>query len=254
MRVALTRSIPPSIVRCELTHLERVEIDVARATAQHHRYEDTLRALGCTVERLADTPDLPDSLFVEDVAVALDEVAVITRPGAGPRRGETASMAEALARYRPLRTLVAPATLDGGDVLRIGKTICIGLSSRTNEEGVQQFAEAVAPFGYRVHAVPVRGCLHLKSAVTALEDAVVICNPRWVDGEAFGGLRVLEVPASEPFAANVLAIDHTLVCSAEYPRTADDLAARGYDVHRIDVSELAKAEAGVTCCSVILNV
>src|SRR4030095_4493047 len=128
MPIALIRAVPESLAHCELTHLARVPIDVMRAVKQHQQYEDTLRRLGCTVRHLPATPDLPDSVFVEDVAVVLDEVAIITRPGAASRRPETAAVATALARLRPLEHIVEPGTLDGGDVLQMGRRLFVGRS------------------------------------------------------------------------------------------------------------------------------
>jgi dimethylargininase len=254
MLLALTRAVPPSIVHCELTHLARVPIDVDRAAAQHAAYEDVLTRLGCTVVRLPDEPDHPDSVFVEDTAVVLDELAVVARPGAESRRAETESIAAALAQYRELACIKAPATLDGGDVLRAGQRIYVGLSSRTNADGVRQLADLLAPHGYDVSAIEVRGCLHLKSAVTVVADDTILVNPRWVDVSHFGGFRRIEVHHSEPLAANALRVDETLLCAAAAPRTRERLGARGFAVESVDVSELAKAEAGVTCCSLILYV
>jgi dimethylargininase len=251
--IVLTRAIPRSIDACELTHLERTTIDVSAARAQHHEYEDTLRRLGCVVERIETADEYPDSVFVEDTAVVLDEIAVITRPGAPSRREEAAGVQRALSRYRPIQRMTAPATMDGGDVLRIGRTIYVGISSRTNEEGAQQLAAAVAPFGYTVECVRIGGCLHLKSAITAVGDGAVVCNPEWVDADLFRNCEVIAVDPQEPFAANVLRIGGSLVCAAAYPRTADVLRGRGHDVHLVNASELAKAEAGVTCCSLIVG-
>jgi dimethylargininase len=143
--------------------------------------------------------------------------------------------------------------MDGGDVLRVGRTIYVGLSSRTNEEGARQLDDALKPFGYRLVTVAVNGCLHLKSAVTAIDDDLLLWNPEWIDAAAFDGTRALAVPADEPFAANVLRIGGALICAAEHPRTADMLAARGFDIHPVHASELAKAEGGVTCCSLIVE-
>jgi len=252
MPIALTRPVPRSIDRCELTHLARAPIDFDRATAQHEDYENMLRALGCVVERIEPADDLPDSVFVEDAVVVLDEIAVLTRSGARSRRGETAGVERAIARYRAIQRMSAPARLDGGDVLRIGRTIYVGISGRTNEEGARQLAAAGAPFGYTVECVGVSGCLHLKSAITTAGEAVVVCNPEWVDARSFRGCEVIPVDRGEPFAGNVLRIGATIVCAAAYPRTADVLRRRGYDVHLVDASELSKAEAGVTCCSVIV--
>ncbi|MDQ3998229.1 MAG: arginine deiminase family protein [Gemmatimonadota bacterium] len=252
--LALTRAVPPSIVRCELTHLAREPIDVQRAVAQHEAYVTTLGRLGCTVERLPDEPEHPDSVFVEDTAVVFDELAVIARPGAESRRAETQSVAAALAKYRELACIEAPGTLDGGDVLRVGRRVYVGVSGRTNVEGVRQLAELLAPHGYLVAGIDVRECLHLKSAVTAIADDTLLVNPRWVDVSHFHGLRLLEVHADEPFGANALAVEDTVLCAAAAPRTGAQLEARGFAVESVDVSELAKAEAGVTCCSLILYV
>jgi dimethylargininase len=251
---ALTRPVPPSIERCELTHLARAPIDVARATMQHDAYEKALARLGCTIAQLPEEPDLPDSVFVEDTAVVLDELAVITRPGAVSRRGETTSVATALGEYRQLACIEAPGTLDGGDVLRIGYRVYVGLSGRTNADGARQLAHLLAPHGYEVARIDVRECLHLKSAVTAVADDAILVNSQWVDTSHFRGLRLIEVHPDEPSAANALLVDETLLCAAAAPRTRERLGALGFAVESVDVSELAKAEAGVTCCSLILYV
>jgi dimethylargininase len=252
MIVALTRPVPASLANCELTHIERTPIDVDRATRQHERYEDALRSLGCTIERIEPAHDLPDSVFVEDAAIVLDEVAVITRPGAPSRRAEAAGVAAALARFRRLSHMTAPATLDGGDVLLLGRTIYVGISTRTNTEGARQLADAATPFGYTVHCVRVRGCLHLKSAATALADSIVLCNPEWIDPGTFDGCETVFVDRMEPGAGNVLRVGGGVISAAAYEGTALRLCERGYDVRTVDVSELAKAEAGVTCCSLIV--
>lgn len=252
--VALTRAVAPSITACELTHLRRDPIDLARAIAQHRAYEDALVAAGCHVVRLPATPDLPDSVFVEDTAIVLDELAIITRPGAEPRRAETASTAKGLARYRTVVTMTAPATLDGGDVLRIGKQLFVGASSRSNAEGVAQLEDAARRFGYRVTSVPLRGCLHLKSAVTLVRPDVLLVNPAWVDPSRLGPLQVVDVDPAEPFAANALLVGGRVIHPAAYERTRERLETHGIDVHAVDVSELAKAEGGVTCCSLVFEV
>jgi dimethylargininase len=251
MLVALTRAVPASIVDCELTHLEREPIDVQRAATQHEAYERLIERLGCVVQRLPDTPDLPDSVFVEDTAVVLDEIAVIARPGAASRRLETESVARALARYRTVSCIDEPATLDGGDVLQVGLRVYVGLSKRTNEDGLKQLSALLGPQGYNVIGVNVRGALHLKSAVTAASDDTLVINPDWVDGSHFRAFRRIEVHPAEPFAANVVVVDDVLVCAASAPRTRERLQSAGFSVESVDVSELAKAEAGVTCCSLI---
>lgn len=253
MPVAITRPVPASLADCELTHLERVPIDVARAAAQHQVYEAALAALGCAIRRLPPADDLADSVFVEDVAIVLDEVAVITRPGAESRRGERASVAPVLSEYRELVTIAAPGTLDGGDVLRLGRTLYVGLSTRTNEDGARQLARLVERFGYGVRPLQTAACLHLKSAVTALGADRVLLNPEWVEARIFEPLEAVPVAPDEPHAANVLRIGDAIVAAAAHVRTIEGLRSRGYDVTAIDVSELAKAEAGVTCCSLIIE-
>lgn len=253
MLVAITREVPASIAECQLTYLPRTRIDVARAAEQHQQYEDALRALGCAIRRLPAADDLPDSVFVEDVALVLDEIAIVTRPGAESRRRERESVACVLSEYRPLRTIAAPGTLDGGDVLRVGRRLFVGLSTRTNEDGAAQLARLVVPFGYSVVRLQTAGCLHLKSAVTPLDSNRLLCNPAWIDSTFFTGLELVPVDPAEPHAANVLRVGKSIVAAAAHERTIAGLRGRGYSVCAVDVSELAKAEAGVTCCSVVIG-
>jgi dimethylargininase len=267
MLLALTRSVPASISQCELTHLAREPIDRGRAVAEHAEYEAALERLGCRVQRLPDAPKLPDSVFVEDTAVVFDEVAVIARPGAASRRPEVEAMVKALAPYRRLALIEPPGTLDGGDVLVTPGRVFIGVSGRTTAEGVRQFAAHVAPLGYDTIAVPVTGCLHLKSAVTlashppALDAArarkggsVLLINPAWIDTAYFDRFELIPVDPSEPAAANVLRIGEQVICAAEYPRTRARLESQGIATTTVPAGELAKAEGGVTCGSVLLRV
>jgi dimethylargininase len=249
--VALTRAVSPAIDRCQLVHLERRPIDVALAREQHRVYEAALRDAGCEVQTLPADPSLPDSVFVEDAAVVFNEVAVITRPGAESRVPETETVARALAAHRPLVRITAPATLDGGDVLLIGRTVYVGEGTRTNRAGIDQLAAAVAPHGYDVRPIAVRGCLHLKSAATLVAPDTVLCNPRWVDPAAFAGRRVLDVAAGEPGAANGLLVGARVIYPSNFPATARQLAERGIALLSLNVSELQKAEGAVTCCSLV---
>ena len=250
--MAITRAVPPSITSCELTHLERRRINFNRAVEQHTAYERALEDLGCSVVRLPATPDLPDSVFVEDTAVVLPELAIITHPGAPSRRPETKSVAEELHSRRPVAFIRDPGTMDGGDVLRVGKQIYVGNSSRTNMDGISQLAKIVFPLGYTVRAVTVTGCLHLKSAVAEIADNTVLLNPAYVDPDLFSDLDRIEIDASEPDAANALRIGDSLIYPTAFPATGGLLAKHGFDVRSIDVSELQKAEAGVTCCSILV--
>jgi dimethylargininase len=251
--VAITRDVSRSITRCELTCLDRTPIDVARARAQHEQYREALRRRGLDVVCLPEEPDLPDSVFVEDTAIVLDEVAVLTRPGADSRKPEVDSVARALGPYRPLLRMTAPATLDGGDVLVVGRTIYVGLSSRTTPAAMEQLRALVGPFGYAVAGVPVRDGLHLKTGVTRVTDATLLINSAMVSGEHFPGFTLVEVDPSEPSAANALLIGDTIIFPAAYPRTRERLERFGWPIVTVDADELARAEGGVTCCSLIVN-
>jgi dimethylargininase len=253
MPLALTRAVPPTIATCELTHQKRQPIDVQLAAAQHAEYESTLRALGARVERVEAAPDLPDSVFIEDVAVVFDEIAVIMRPGAPSRRGEVDAVAAALGRYRPIQSIAAPGTMDGGDVLQVGRRVFVGVTLRTNEDAVRQLQAILRPLGYAVDGVPVERCLHLKSAVTAAADDLLVLNPDWIDGRRFGGLEWVATDPDEPSAANVVRVGGALLCAASAPRTSARLEARGLTVHAVPTSELAKAEGALTCCSLIFT-
>ena len=249
--VALTRPVSPSLARCELTHVARQPMDVARAAAQHAAYEECLRALGVEVRSLPAAPDHPDAVFVEDAAVVLEEAAVVTRPGAASRRGEVDAVAEALAAFRPLRHIAAPGTVDGGDVLVVDRTVFVGLSSRTNPDGAAQLARIVEPLGYALRTLAVSSCLHLKSAATAAGPGTVLLNPGWVDAAAFDGFRRVEVDPSEPLGANVVDAGAALVQAAAFPRTRERLQRHGFTVVTVEMDELAKAEGAVTCCSLL---
>ena len=253
MLIAVTREVSRSIVNCELTHLERVPIDLENARRQHHAYEAALRSLGVEVHSLPEEPDLPDAVFVEDTAVVLDECAVITRPGADSRRPETGSIARLLGTYRTLFTIQAPGIVDGGDVLTVGKDIWVGLTARSNRAAVDQMQDFLRPYGYTVHGVPVTGCLHLKSAVTQAAENTLLINPNWVRREDFPGMQFIEVDPSEPYAANVLLVGGTPVYQPAFPKTRARLEAAGLDPVLVDASELAKAEAALTCCSLIFK-
>lgn len=253
MLIGITRAVSPEINRCELGYLPRREIDVTKAVRQHREYENCLRDLGVNVISLPAEPGLPDCMFVEDPAVAVDEVAVIARTGAVSRRKEAESLAAVLARFRTLEWLREPATLEGGDVLRIGSTLFVGLSARTNPAGVEQLAAKLEPFGYHVRGVAVRGCLHLKSGCCAIGERRILANRGWIDTSVFEGCEIVDVPAEEPAAANVLTIGDTALVPAAYPRTARLLQDLGGKVRRLDISELMKAEAGLTCSSILLN-
>ena len=251
----ITREVSASLNDCELSFHARQPIDLPKAIAQHHAYERCLSEFGVQLMTLPAAPDLPDAVFVEDPAIVLDEVAVIAHMGAASRRPEAASVAEALARFRPLQYLTPPATLDGGDVLRVERTLFVGLSHRTNQAAVAQLREILQPHGYRVEPIAVRGCLHLKSACSYLGNGTVLINQTMVDADPLRAFTLLDVPPEEPAGANALWIDEAVILPASFPRTRDLLEQRGSwrYVRTLDVSELQKAEAGVTCTSLIFR-
>lgn len=251
--IALVREPSDALLRCELTHLDRVAIQVALARTQHERYVGTLSELGLKIEWLPPLPQHPDAVFVEDMAVILPEVAVITRSGAASRRGEAASVAEALSAHRPLRSIDPPGCLDGGDVLHIGQTLFVGCAGRTNPEGFAALENAVSAFGYRVQAVNVEDCLHLKSACSFIPPDMVVANPCNVARDAFGELRVIIIDSREPTAANTLTVGGITLVHAACPFTEEKLRRAGVKTQAVDVSELQKAEAGLTCMSLIVD-
>jgi dimethylargininase len=251
--IALVREVSPEIAGCELTHLDRTPIDPARAAGQHAEYVAALAQAGCSVRWLPPAPAMPDSVFIEDTAVVLDELAVAARPGAESRRAEVEPVAVALEEFRTVHYIRHPGTLDGGDVLVAGRTVYVGETPRTNAAGIAQLREILAIAGYGVCAVPVHGCLHLKSAVTALDRETLLINRVWTEASMFGDFRLLDIDAGEPFAANALPVNGSIIYAKEFPRTRDILERSGFRVHPVPASELAKAEGGVTCCSLIFG-
>ena len=251
--IALVREVSPCLADCELSFLPRVPINAERAYHQHAAYAAELGALGLSVEWLPPLATQADGVFVEDTAVVLPEVAVITHPGIASRRAEVASVAEALARHRRLLHIESPGSLEGGDVVLIGRTLHVGASGRSNAEGIQQLARALEPFDYRVRSVPMRDCLHLKSAVTFIPPDIVLVNAAWVDPQAFEAGRVIEVAPGEEFAANTLTVAGVTLVSSAFPETGKRLSAAGVTTRALDVSELQKAEAALTCMSLVLD-
>jgi dimethylargininase len=251
--VAITRCPGPELARCELTHLERVPIDIGRARSQHRAYQDALGGAGIRVVGLPSDPTLPDGVFVEDTAVVLDELAVITAPAPASRRGEWPAVEAALRPFRRTVRLPAGAYLEGGDVVRVGRTLYVGQGGRTAGAGLKALEEVVRPLGYS--AVPVRlaGCLHLKSACCALDGETLLVNRTWLEAGALAGLRLVDVPAEEPWGANVLALPGLTLVSAACPRTADLVRGLGHPAVALDVSEMHKAEAGLTCMSLVFG-
>ena len=254
MWTAITRDVSPALAACELSFVRRGAIDVALARRQHAAYCHALETLGCEVIALPALANFPDSVFVEDVALVFDEFAIATRPGAESRQGEGDAVHEVLGSLRPLLRIHAPGTLDGGDVLRIGKRVFVGISARSNEAGRAQLRDLLAPHGYTVEGVSTRDCLHLKSAVTQVSGDTVLLNKDWlVDADAFADYRTIEVDPDEEHAANAVRVGAALLYPEGFPMTRERLRAEGIDVTTVDVSELQKAEGAVTCCSLLLR-
>lgn len=253
MLIAITRAVSPTFNQCELTHLSRQSIDVALAETQHQQYGQCLRQVGYQVQNLPPLPACPDAIFVEDTALVVEELAVILRPGAPSRRAERESIALALDPYRTLHYIEAPGTIDGGDILRLGKTLFVGLSPRTNQAGLAQLQQILEPYHYEVVGVEITDCLHLKSAVTQVGAQTLLLNPGWVDKDIFPEMTIIEVDPTEPGGANALYLGDVVIYPAAFPRTAQRLHQAQLPLQQIDVSEVLKAEGGVTCCSLIFT-
>lgn len=253
MLKAIVRPVSLSMNDCELTHLERQPININLAQEQHDAYIRLLSECGCHILGARPEPELPDSVFVEDTAVVLPELAIITHPGAVSRKAECISIAEILQPFRPLYYLDQSYHLDGGDVLVIEKNIFIGLSSRTDQGAIQWIQKLLAPQGYLVKAVPIKECLHLKSAVTYLGNDQVLINHNWVDTSFFQDYKSITVHPKEPGGANALTLGSRTIYSQAYPRTAEKMNQAGLEVKLVDNSEMIKAEGAVTCCSIVFN-
>jgi dimethylargininase len=238
---------------CELTFLPRAGIDTDLASHQHQKYQSILSALGCEIVTMPTHAGLADSVFVEDTAVVLDEIAVLCRPGAVSRRDEVPGIGRVLRQYRTLAAIQSPGTLDGGDVLRIGKVIYAGLSTRSNHEGIEQLRDIIAGYGYSMETVETTECLHLKSAVTAVAPGMLLINPDWVDRSSFRDFELIFVDGKEAHAANALRVKDSVIYPSSFPRTMEELVKRNIDVRPVDLSELQKAEGAVTCCSLIFS-
>jgi dimethylargininase len=254
MLTAITRKVSSALAKCELSFIERKPIDLEKARAQHAAYEALLSKLGAHVISLPEQPELPDAMFVEDPAVVLDEAAVICPMGTESRRKEAATIAPELEKFRKLAYVKLPGTLEGGDVLRIGKKVFVGFTARSNPEGIRQLVVILNQYGYEVTAVRVTGCLHLKSAVTSLGQNTLLGNRAWFDWKRIEGFAWVDVHPMEPHAGNALAVGDSVIFPESFPKTRSILEASGFRVAPIDISELQKAESGLTCSSLLLEI
>jgi len=251
--IALTHVPSPNLQACERTYVPHAAIDHARALAQHADYCQFLKECGAEVKTLDVSPELADGVFIEDTAIVLDEVAIICSMGVASRCEEPLRIEPVLRNYRQIVRVERPATIEGGDVLRIGRKLLVGQSCRTNSAGITALSEIAHVHGYEVEAIPVRGCLHLKTACTALPDGRLLVNPAWIDESALQKYHQIPIPAEEPWAANLALVGSTVVMSAEHVRTAELVRGLGFTVRQCDLSEFAKAEGGVTCLSLLIS-
>ena len=253
MLTAITRRVSPCIRKCELTYLTRRPIDIRRARQQQQAYERLLSELGLHVISLPAEQELPDAVFVEDTAVVTDEVAVVTTMGCDSRRREVDSISPVLEKYRLLQSINGAGLLEGGDVVQVGRTLFVGVSTRTNVNGIAQLREIVTPYDYEVRPVQVKGCLHLSTGCGFIGRNTILANPSWVDLSPFEGFEIINVSPSEPWGANARTLaDHVLI-SAASPQTAARVRERGFRVLPVAISEFEKAEGGLTCLTLIFK-
>ena len=248
----LTHSPSPHLDSGQRTFLDHVPVDLPLAMRQHVAYCDKLRELGAAVHTSQLNAESPDSVFIEDVAVVLDEVAILASMASDARVAEPSGMLQLLEAHRPVARIDRPATIEGGDVLRVGRTLLVGQSDRTNYEGFAALATIVEPFGYSAIAIPVTGCLHLKTACTALPDGRLLTNPRWIDAGCLQQFQLVPIPGDEPWSANTLVFGETVIVPTAHRRCAVLIRSLGFTVESVDTSEFAKVEGGVTCLSIVL--
>ena len=251
--MALTRRPSRSLVDCQVRAVPREVIDLRLAFQQHDAYCRVLRQMGVAVEVLPPEEAFPDSVFIEDNAIVLDELAVVTSMGTASRQGEPPLLLPVLARHRRLVMVPSSVRIEGGDVLRVGKRLYVGVSTRTTRAGVEALRAIAEPLGYAVAPVEIRACLHLKTACTVLDDETLLVNPAWLDTGALQAFRLLPVPVEEPFGANVVRLPGGLLVQASSPLTRELLEARGYATACVDLDEFSKAEAGPTCLSLLIE-
>jgi dimethylargininase len=253
MNIAITRPTSSTIGNCELTYLPRKRIDVEKAARQHQAYNACLAQFGVQVLMLPVQHQFPDAVFIEDTAVVVDEVAIVTRMGTPTRRRETRAVSDLLVKYRPIQYIIAPATVEGGDVIQVDRTLYVGVSNRTNERGVSMLRTILAPYDYRVVAVPVKRCLHLSTGCSYLGQCTILANPAWVDTSKMKEFVVIETPKAEPWGANVLKLGDVIVTPDGFPQTRKLLEEQGFKVITLDISEFQKAEGGLSCLSLRMN-
>lgn len=253
MRIALTRPVSPRIGQCQLTYMKRQPISYERALKQHSEYKCALQKLGLRVISLPSEPELPDSVFVEDTALVLNELAVIGATAVASRHPELLAIKDFLSQYREIESLGEGAKFEGGDVVRRGKTIYVGESRRTCQNAFERLHKVLEPLGYNLRRVRVLHCLHLSTGATYVGNDTILANPKWIDVSAFTDCRVISVCEEEPWAANTLTVDGVVLMPEGFPKTRFVLEQNGFCVHTVDISEFLKAEGSVSCLTNLID-
>lgn len=251
--IALTHVPSKAMDRCALTFMDRTPIDLDMADRQHRGYCELLEQCGAVVRTLDCNRLMPDCVFVEDTAIVFDEIAVVASLAEPSRQREPDCIERELGQYREVARIRPPATIEGGDVLIMDRTVLVGVSNRTNAAGIEALSDIVRHYGYRVVPVPVHGCLHLKTACCALDATRLVVNPAWLNTQPLKGFGLTQVPADEPWGANFVVIGGRVCLPTRYARTADEIRRLGFETYGCELSEFAKAEGGATCLSVIFQ-
>ena len=250
---AITRGVSRNMAACELTYRSREQIDLQKAVDQLDQYCDLLRRWDVQLLTIPGSERYPDCCFVQDTAVVLDEVCVIASMGAVSRLGEVSEVERLVSPFRKVKRILSPATLDGGDVVQFGKRIFVGLSKRTNARGIEALGRIVEPFGYTVVPVTVDGGLHLTTGCGVINDETVLLNPRWLNADAFKGLRRLHVPEEEPWAANTIRVKDFVCLEVGADQTMELVQPYTPHIETLDISEFRKAEGSLSCLSLIFR-
>ena len=254
MLKALLHTVSPNLNECVLTHLKRTPIDIDLARKQHRAYRDFLKKHHIDVVELNENNELADSVFIEDTAIIFHEVAIIAQMGVASRRREIPPVEAQLIKDRRINKIQAPAIVEGGDVLQIGNKVFVGHSKRTNVAGINSLTTILSRFNYEVVPVSVKNALHLKTACTAVNNRTLLVNPHWVDLRQFAEFNVITIAEDEPWAANALRIGDTVCMHKGFPHTIQIMEDLGFKVETLDISEFIKAEAGLTCLSLLYDV
>lgn len=245
---AITRT-PSAELSRGLTTANLGPPEYGKALSQHEQYVELLTRLGLKVEVLAPAEEFPDAHFVEDTAVVFPELALITRPGAPSRQGEAELMAAVLANYRKVVHIDPPGTLDGGDVLTIGRNVFVGLTDRTDRAGFNQLSKILTPLNYNCQAIPVSAGLHLKSSVNYIGNDTILVTSELAGNRAWEAYHKIIVDPQEQYAANTLWVNDNLLVPARFPRTTAKIKTLGLPVHELEITEMQKMDGGLTCLS-----